>query len=707
MKARKENRSDRDTSKLGLSLLSSSADFRLRLVLDSDGETLLVGFDSEFLPWVGREQMIHIGLSAELAKIFEPKSAPLAWEQAESIRETLQESLSRLLESYEITIWPELNIVVEQQGEKSLGPVREPEAPWLKWITYQDYIFSNCDRVTEADVDVKPRSDLRFSPIPEKSHISCVISCLTPFQLRRVIVRIEEEEVASSETPILVTAAGTDLELPLLGVRHYRNLLKVNGALQVTLVLANDRELHYELHAEVDTLDGQPVALYVDMGSTYTKVFKVSIPHDQNSPVDRGSGLTNWAKSIAVITDGNKSGDLVEAWGPMPTEEFVFQWKLTGYSKRELVGGDSETLAYKIAEAVRSLTVSFAQNRRPVASVAWSFPEMDSIDVDKVSGLLEKLTNAFVLDRAFLVREHEALRQRFKNVLSIMARVARDRKQAQMTAMALNREQEQARRKAHEEFQRRKEEYDNLWFFEKWFTQKPNRPNESLYRTEPLPTLEEWHQQFLDMSIDPDLKDVLILDAGGFSLDTYCKIGNNAFGRSFEAGGMQLTDEIRGYLGEKRGTSQENVVLSEAEDRKKKVCCNEFDSLRRTELGTYVESWTRDIYEEALNSIADWVKKNAQKKGVPVILTGGAMDNFYLRDLIRQTFEKEKVSTRFTISVQLSEQIAESQLMGKPSLSRFRRSTFGFAVGSRLPEIAYDVVGGLLNAHLDSSETSD
>src|SRR4051812_10785985 len=105
--------------------------------------------------------------------------------------------------------------------------------------------------------------------------------------------------------------------------------------------------------------------------------------------------------------------------------------------------------------------------------------------------------------------------------------------------MRSNKKMRQDAECAWQQYSEARKEYDKTFVLWRVFKARPAEPG--AVSEQALPSLEDWHRHFIELRVRPGLDEVLIMDAGGYSLDVYARARHGSqpkeFTRSFAAGG--------------------------------------------------------------------------------------------------------------------------------------------------------------------------
>ena len=681
-------------------VLATHLDFRLHIsVLDGARMSTLSCRCAE-MPWVENQRGLLGQVDAGLASLSKGASGDARARGPKP--ELLVSRLEGLLESYllihEIHSPPRVKLTLEMHAPEALDPGLYEQHPEIEVIDYMAHLSANSRNLMATDLGLASGQVLRFGVADGGRGAALKCKSRKDFFLKEVALRLGEEVLASLERNQVVSAEQNTIPLPDLPVRDFERATRPDAPFQVLLTLQGGKVLALAgFKIQVPRLEKGPVALFVDMGSTYCKLIRVFLPPITGTQC---AGKEEWSQQVRAALSGriehtDRKG--ITTFEPKPTTEFTGELGLPHYSKERLAGEPSETLASWIASAIECFARAWSQKHRAVAAVYWSFPEMDRQDLEEVSRRVEQLTRSILLDQARLISEHEALRNRFRGVLYRLATQAQEQKRKREDALAHNKKTIKRLKRDRNQYEKKLKEYNDTFALFRLFKTRPSRPDLYAHKEVEVPSLEEWHDRFVSINADRDLREVIILDAGGYTLDVFCRIGGHTLGKSFPAGSAELTDRLRTELSKGRGSGDGKISYREAEAEKKEECSGSGGSSRYAGL---LKSWTEEIYTAPLDTVTSWVKE-AGGKGIPVILTGGGMDNQFLVERVQQKFREQRISVLFTNAVILSQLIEEEALKDHSHLGRFHNITHGFQPSQWIPTVAYDVTGGLMEASLE------
>jgi len=433
-------------------------------------------------------------------------------------------------------------------------------------------------------------------------------------------------------------------------------------------------KLRFEFNFEKNTIN-----YFID-----AKYEPTSIPSDDNLVnlfMDMGSTYTKY-----IVAQSNMNGDILKmrrCIGPKPTSTYCESISVD-FNKKERVAAGTEAFGQWLVQSLRKISQEHHKRGEIIHSVIWSFPDIDgTLDQDfylKASNIVNSHTNAFIYDKFMLIPEHESLKSMFDHILKTLAKVGRNE-------IDLIKQKNTVNRNKYNNSLHRYREYNNKWWLTKLFIEKVYDPGKLKQITIP-----EYYRKYLKMGCVDGLKNFIILDAGGYSLDVYGEIGTEFIKKSFETGGQQLTQQL------------EEVMLSEnndndAEQEKIRSCqhgaCREYSE--------NCKKWTIEIYQPCIDKIYKFISDNLKKssaEGVSMVLTGQAFKNIYLHDFVIEKLNK------YTIGSQTSSNISNviksnTELLEDTYLSLFYSITCKNEPQNLNPKNDLDIAGGSLFRHLE------
>lgn len=529
--------------------------------------------ESEVLRWLALDREVAVRIQSELdGEILRlisntPDTAqPGMWQ---SMKDRVGGALHHILADYDIDldVAARLAVVVQHPSPWLHHPWQLPDG--VSWVSYDEHALRNCATLGYSHLGMAS-SDLQlyFSPDPKLARSSFAINPTCDFLLDAVELLIDGEVVATMACASVVRRGPQEILVPVLAVRLYPRV-QAGARVCIRLRLGDGRALDLDsVRCGAQSFAGGVASIFIDMGSTTTKAcfLKSSVAA---VPILASEFRSEVLRVLDAVIRGEDGA--VSAWAPGPTSTFVERFGIPHYDKAALARAPDEVLARWVASAMRALIIKAAEVDRAVRTVVWSFPEVDGRDIVVLERAVRILTDDFVLGQVTLLAEHDALRHRFSAVLGELAQAASASAKARSDAMAGNEWRAEQRLRAERQYERAHRAYTEKFFLIRWFSTQPSPPNLSNLQPVQVPTLEDWHQSFVEIEVVPDLRDVVILDAGGYSLDVFCAVGGAEFGKSFSAGGIEIDGHLLKQLRAQR-TSSEDHVLWYAEQRKIEIC---------------------------------------------------------------------------------------------------------------------------------------
>lgn len=664
-------------------LVFLSHQLEMHLTLGTDGGVLnLFGIECERLPWLGNRTSVL----GELRDFIESRVPSYSCLQSpDDIRRFYSSRIKQFLEGYDIRIQTKLKITIE---ENSMGAANVTSPPdWLTVIPYRTRVINNSSELASEEVNVSlPATLISLGPDNIRGINRILLKSMKDFFLERIDLALGKDTIASSSVGTIVRANhGVQVELPVVPLRVY-DKVRASGSLKVVLVLPKGRCLEYAFKCSVPNLSRGSVAMFVDLGSSYVKTIRIDIPATS-------ARVSGGFSKLSTLLGRLRPGDIVvKAYGPEPTEKFIEQMHLPQFSKSKIVSEGNAGYIRWLVSCARTMSAEFLSSDRALLSLYVSMPRIAGIDPYEVQVATREATRAFLIDNTSLVSEHAALRERFGRVILELNREAKKEQESIEKTKERNRELDAEKTAADLDYREKKAKYDRHPGIFRWVYRKPKQPDYSFYHPERVPRLDEWRQELLCLKVDPELSEVLILDAGGYSLDAYAKVNGKEYGQSFPAGGLKLTEMLRDYSKQKWG---EDPGIERVESKKKELCNtpDPSDSLSKP-----LSRYTREIYSESLNEVLKWINpsSNCGSKSIPLLLTGGGFNNPHLKDLISEVLDKKKIKVRPYSSIDLANLIEKNKVRSSPLLDRFIQVTYGFEPDKRTQQMSFDICGGMI-----------
>jgi hypothetical protein len=318
-----------------------------------------------------------------------------------------------------------------------------------------------------------------------------------------------------------------------------------------------------------------------------------------------------------------------------------------------------------------------------------------SLDFPRITKRINLEATHLAFDRIEFIPEHDALSWRFNGALVAMAKVGQRKMAEREGAEAKNAKEASLVERNKRDYEAELRKYNKRWISWLW-TSTPTPPREGDFV--PVPTVEEWHRQLVALGVDSGLSDLLVMDAGGFSLDVFWRgAGIPTGGLSLEAGGRSITEAVVNKIPKFNGG---RISFHEAEERKIEACMGKGAIIFRD----VIKQATLDTYEAPLTLILDKITPLFRNRMVPLILSGGASQNEQLISLIKKLFPANIPTTKtpgfiFLSTPELAEIINnDSQLQHINILERYNLTAREFAGNDSEARPRFDVAAGLLES---------
>jgi hypothetical protein len=694
--------------------ISNTLDIKITAALVAADRVVVQHADCSHLPWLDRDLTVWSNAQPKLQDSLNEALGIIAEARnrapAQPLLDGTNKVLSALLRLYGVVVdfRPRLRLeehapgladtllagLDDQARERIYARLSEDR---IDWVPFENVLEANASELTVKDLQLGTEA-----VAIELGHAASLnLTSSKSVLLRGIAISVGAETIAERCCSIVLEKDRCErIELPEIPVRAYRTVKSKGGVvgLELSVGSAPCRIGPIELRLTVPELDGSPLALFVDLGSTNTKMLRIALPAGE-APSDWRAALQ---RQLEEAAHEKLPADAVNFPAPQPTPIFLSDRGLPPFDKEHLDKAPPEDLALWLASAIRALAQFAARERGSLLShVFWSFPQTGGRDFAGLNRTIAKIAGAVVLDRIHVAAEHDCLRRRFAGVLEQLSASAQQREKDQREAEQKNKKLREENERAWERYRDKEKEYENKPFFVRWFKNKPSEPGS--HHEQEVPRLEHWHRQFLELQVRPGLDEVLILDAGGYSLDAYARVRNSAksqeFTRSFAAGGVRMTERVRETLAARRGLALEEVVWGEAENIKRETCVSD----EHAGLSADCRKLTAEIYSPALREVAEWIRDHTRSRGLPLILTGGAMANCFLHELLVAVLKEHGLSSASTTTVELV------GLIRLPTADQSRHALFS-AVACAFdpktdPRLDYDVLGGLVQYAASTEES--
>lgn len=395
------------------------------------------------------------------------------------------------------------------------------------------------------------------------------------------------------------------------------------------------------------------VVLFMDMGSTNTKY----IVYDQERK--------NFSK-----------------YGPIPTEDICREFAVN-YNKQTLAGMGPDNFAAWLTNAVKCIDKNFIQKGWAITQIYWAFPRFqETVHSDFYDSISQQVSNRIkaikIPGGLKLIPEDLALQGMFEDVLKKLSLLGEGEHKKVVS--------ENQRRK--DEHDRKVQEYKNKWFLARWFSHNPE--NDSITKV----GLKDYYKQCLELGCQDGLKNFILLDAGGFTLDVYAKMDDQiVLAQSFKAGGNQITVQLLDKM--RSVPNYENSIISDAEREKIRIANGQNSTFAKD-----LPQLTADCYSKAIDDIISTLKKKThQGHGFVIICSGLAFNNPFLIKLIQEKIEKSKMI--MTTKVQDTRKMYKFIGENARELTQYDFDLFSNFLkiaqrtGNIVPDGSFDISGGI------------
>ena len=628
----------------------------------------------------------------------------------ETVRESLSKALEVMFLKDQMYVRPELKLVLEERDEKAFEHIIKSTPPpsWLDIIGFDIVLQGESTSVTDSDISLVGNAQfLYFSPIPGKKQLSIKLNTTKRMFLEKLeLVLVSDAwgngELKSCDVGRYIKEGEFTVQIPEINVRDYNVLLLTKVLPQLKLFLGGNNQITVSegIKCEFESFESG-VSLFVDMGSTQSKMISVESDwHDGKvtSPGRILQALTAPGPTEPYAATTEKEL-LCLSHGPAPSRLFSDKFGLQSFDKKSLDASSKNELKQWFAEAARRFAAYYASRKgQGIINIIWSFPKTQDCRDDsfykELSGEITKAVAPSILGSFTVVPEHLTLKYRFESTLKTLGRLGFEKKEEKINKEKKNEDIQESKDETKKEHQKALQYYNRRsWFMKAFILTKPQEPDWSRYTPEAVPTVEEFYNKFMDINAVKGLKDFIAMDAGGYTLDVYGQISDKTFTKSVGAGGNKLTDRVLEFLNNE-ATSGNSKIFGNAELEKLAACAG--DPNGKGTLPRKCKEWTREIYEPAIKEVTEWASDiagpNKTERGLPIILSGCAMKNKFLRELIENSFDNAKMERIFVTSEEIAQIIEKyEELQQKQELFRFWLITEGCAIGTNKKNLAHDV----------------
>jgi hypothetical protein len=658
----------------------------VRVAVPKPGILKAIYVNCDRLPWMRDDSQILKEINARLDDVASQSIGVL------ELRKVVADRLFEVLLNDGMHVEPDIRLTLEEQIEGGFLSLAPPfDVPWLSCCGYPDYLLRESESATTKDIQLAGKdSRVVFHPDPVERRLEVHVNFEKSVWLRSFGIVAGGETLAEREVQGVMERGKHKLSLPSIAVRDYP---KLGNAAAMRLTLGEGNTIDLTIQAEAWHPSQLAATLFVDLGSTRAKMLEVSA--SKNGGSDGVADLSRLWKLEKEDVKADKV-DGVIFYGPTDTAEIIKRFGIQKLKKETLARKSDKDLGASLGEAVARLGSYYAKQGRLVTQVFWSFPCMEDSGVTRdpvvVSEAASSIASHSIIGPVTVVPEHETLKYRFQGALCCLAKLGKAKVAEQEKIKEKNIKVEKELEQEELEYQREKQKYNKtIWLF-RIFKSKPTQPDKSQYKLYPDPSVEKFYKKFMRIGAQEELSDFIAMDAGGFSFDIYGCIAGKYFGKSFKAGGEDISGAIRKTLAQERHLAESKIETTEIEGLKEDACRSRKDVNRP--LSRVIQSETRRIYTKPISNVVAWAYESlgSREKGIPLILTGGAMYNDFLREEIEQAFLD--IRNEFTTSGEISGIVEGYDEVQVGELPRFCLVTRGFQKARM--EISRDVVGGLV-----------
>lgn len=676
--------------------MESCVDITIELLQPVKGPPHLGKITCSVLPWItenDRNFLDHWNRHRDqLRKIFPAKAiSAKSWKKAAQIRSLLSDCLKQCLEEFEILAQPRISLVVTEFESNSLKGASFGEEEAIAIRHFENFALTNNELLKDDDINFPEGIQVFFSLNSERRTPSLPLEVEKAIKISKVQICMEDGECfASCDADQIISPEDSSLlypqvPLPELSLEHFRTVEpETKLALSVTVPTSQSSQQISvgNLSFEIDEYESGVVDLFLDMGSTFTKYLEVV----------HSCTFKDWDETLAKkayddvvgLLEFDPSSLRVSMPEEISTQKFREERGVREFDKSKLLAGGASEISSWLIAACRDLVCYYADRGLILCNLTWSFPiEVDS--AARISSVVSESLSGLILGSFYLVPEHRSLRSRFQKVVSSLSEFARERED----------EREQMKETKESASQKRSDYDQSIWRKLNPFESAPSDPSKFS-----VPHRIKELEEFLSHWGDEDFP-LVLFDAGGCTFDVYAEVGGNRFEKSFEAGGNDLTKGMRQLIAELRDSKVTQVPLSEAEDRKRM----ESKQSGSGKLHSGFRNLTENIYAPPIDEVFGWIYEQVEpsKTSPLVICTGGAMNNGYLREMLRN---RMKGSEALVTSTQhLCELFALPKLRNsiyqEPHCQRFWLISHLLDPDRFDSRSSFDIVGGLTESAIE------
>jgi hypothetical protein len=397
--------------------------------------TTLLRLESDRIPWVSEAGASpSLPLRSILETHFVPlisSGQPATSEIRDAIRESVNKIQAHLKTEFGICCETRLHFRFEEQKARAvakikgrLGVGRDGEAPesfWpgpipgrIEFKSLTETSLMNAETITVSNFSVsKPEIDL----IPGEG-FEFVLTSKKPVICRKLTILHEDLELIESGVPIQFQAGSSQtVNFACPRASHFQRLVG-NTSRELSLRLNLDGRskpiiLKGVLHHQAVRLEGPPVSLFLDVGSSFTKFMSVELKAEEETTRAPKADLSSRLRdALERAIQGKDECILLDE--PVPTQQFTVNYGLSQAPKEILDLYGDEELAAHFAKSIAGLASRFYRSEnRLVGDVYWAFPNTKSRDFNAITTQVNRSLEGAVKGRVYLVPEAECLRLQF------------------------------------------------------------------------------------------------------------------------------------------------------------------------------------------------------------------------------------------------------------------------------------------------------
>jgi hypothetical protein len=670
---------------------TKSLEISVRLGVPASSGLTLLSLSCQRMPWLVTQEDVR-----DLIRRITNAEGHIS---VEDLARELESSLRDMLTQDLIDVDPQVTLTLEEHAEGSCGRFGKIVGEGVSVVTYDEYIHYKSTTCTPSDVvELSKSYSLVFHP-DDRSRTSAVpVTLNTAVWVAGIQIACDGVAIASVDVQQAYPAGLHLMPIPVPSVRSYGQIARSSELCLRVFVGDNPQPVETPIEVALPAFCDEPATLFIDMGSTRFKMIAMEVGRWN---AYSASEVSSWIATLNQHELTEETEGRIEVFSPRPTSDVLHFYEIPLTEKQSLAALSDAELAAWLGRAAMRFSLHWANKKqsRALGEIVWSFPQTEENPRD-CQAIAERATHAasqYILGTLHVVEEHMALHARFASTFEALSRLARDAVARRHKLEARNIRLAKEKSTVKREYRKNKKAYDDSWF--KFLHTEPEQPDWSRYASEEVPSLQEFHERFLRLSPTDTFADWVVLDAGGFTLDVFAMISGQRLGRSFVAGGDQLTGDVRRELARIKDVDEFAVTMADAEKAKRDACLSRSASGTRP-LARFCEQRTNALYTPAVRSVVSWVKQVTSERlsGLPLVLTGGGMYNEFLRALIQSEFEASGFTTVVPLTSTEVCQILEKEFperVVESGLGMFYGATHGFSRSLRA-DMSRDVANGLV-----------